>query len=143
MGLGLLFHLLHLFHYFCDYFIDKNQSTKLNFKTMLLFQLLSIIHYYTYYGFKLPFICYYIIYADYCNYLHYGTYVNFTYISIRHCLDDKVLRYVILWTLICLLYILYDQAAGILRQHDTLGVLPISDVCFAQKCSHQPLIKVR
>ena len=26
-----------------------------------------------------------------------------------------------------------DQAAGILRQHDTLGVLPIPDVCFAQK----------
>jgi hypothetical protein len=36
-----------------------------------------------------------------------------------------------------------DQAAGILRQHDTLGVLPIPDVCFAQKCSHQPLIIVR
>ena len=26
-----------------------------------------------------------------------------------------------------------DQAAGILRQHDTLGVLPIPDVYFAQK----------
>ena len=26
-----------------------------------------------------------------------------------------------------------DQAAGILRQHDTLGVLSIPDVCFAQK----------
>ena len=74
---------------------------------MLLFQLLSIIHFYTYYGFKLPFVCYYINYADYCNYSHYGTYVNFTYISIRHCLDDKILQYVILWTLICLLYILY------------------------------------
>ena len=29
-----------------------------------------------------------------------------------------------------------DQAAGILRQHDTLGVLPIPDVCFAQKKAH-------
>ena len=26
-----------------------------------------------------------------------------------------------------------DQAAGILHQHDTLGVLPIPDVYFAQK----------
>ena len=26
-----------------------------------------------------------------------------------------------------------DQAAGILRQHDALGVLPIPDVCFPQK----------
>ncbi len=26
-----------------------------------------------------------------------------------------------------------DQAAGILRQHDTLGVLPVPDVYFAQK----------
>ncbi len=26
-----------------------------------------------------------------------------------------------------------DQAAGNLCQHDTLGVLPIPDVCFAQK----------
>ena len=26
-----------------------------------------------------------------------------------------------------------DQAAGILRQHDTLGVLPIPDICFALK----------
>lgn len=36
-----------------------------------------------------------------------------------------------------------DQAAGILRQHDTLGVLPIPDVCFAEKFSLQPLIMVR
>ena len=36
-----------------------------------------------------------------------------------------------------------DQAAGILRQHDTLGVFPIPDVCFAEKFSLQPLIMVK
>ena len=36
-----------------------------------------------------------------------------------------------------------DQAAGILRQHDTLGVFPIPDVCFAEKFSLQPLVMVR
>ena len=59
-------------------------------------------------------------------------------------LDDKVLQYVILWTLICLHIIFnilfYIQA--IIRFIPIMLFMKrgIPDVCFAQKFSHQPLI---